>query len=377
MFFRFEKKLLKNIDIWFILGFIFIFILGTLMIYSTSRNLVPDRPDYYIIRHLLAMFLGLVLFLFSSYFDYHIWDKTAKWLYFLMLALLAVVLVIGREGDYGGQSWIPLGPISLQPVEPAKIILIISLAAFMSVEKYRDSLVYLLPLLFLTAIPLGLVLLQPDLGSGLVFLAILLGLLFVGGLAPGYLLSLIGLGGAAFPFLWSRMAEYQKIRILIFANLSRYKNDPEYAKYTWQLLQSIIAIGSGRLKGKGFTLGSQTQLEFVPEIHSDMIFSALAEELGFLGSASLIILYLFVIYRIFRIAYRAPDRFGRLLAAGVGCMLLFHLTINVGMALGIMPVIGIPLPLVSYGSSNLMITLWGLGLVNSVAMRSQKTMFSN
>ena len=374
---RFEKKYLKNIDFWLIASMVIIGIFGTIMIYSTSHNLVPGRPEYYMVRHLLAVFLGLILFVFSSFFDYHLWEKSSKFLYIVMLFMLTIVLFVGREGDYGGQSWIPLGPLSLQPVEPAKIMLIISLAAYMSKEKHQRTLLQLIPTLAMTALPLGLVLLQPDLGSGLVFLAILLGMFYLGGLALRYLLSLVGIGLAAFPFLWSRMEEYQKIRILIFTNLERYKNDPAYSKYTWQLLQSIIAIGSGRIKGKGLTLGTQTQLEFVPESHSDMIFSALAEELGFIGSAFIIIVYLYMIYRVFRIAQRSPDRFGRLVCAGVGTMLLFHLTINVGMTLGIMPVIGIPWPMLSYGSSNLMITLWGLGLVNSVAMRSQKTMFSN
>lgn len=375
--FHFEKKYFKNAD-WLLNLSIFIFLVASsLMIYSTSRNIVENQPYYYVVRHLLAMGLGMGLFLISSYLDYHFWQNIQIPLYLVMNIMLVVVLFIGMEGDYGGQSWIPMGPISLQPVELAKIILILNLAGFIQNEKRCNSVLCLFWLLLIMGIPLGLVMLQPDLGSGLVFLAIWFGIVFISGVHMKYLFGLMAAGLAVFPLLWRKLEEYQKIRILIFTNLEYYKTNSDFAKYTWQLIQSIIAIGSGRFWGRGYLQGTQTQLEFVPEKHSDMIFSALAEEFGFIGSGLLILLYLFLIYRIFRVGQQSNDGFARLICTGVGSMLLFHLLVNVGMTLGVMPVTGIPWPLMSYASSNLMAVLWGLGIVNSIALRSNKTLFGN
>lgn len=375
--FHFEKKYLKNADWLLNLSIVIFLIVSSLMIYSTSRNIVDQQPYYYVIRHLLAMGLGMGLFIISSYLDYHFWQTTQLLLYVIMILMLGIVLFIGMEGDYGGQSWIPMGPISLQPVELAKIILILTLAGFIQNEKRCNSILCLFWLLMIMALPLGLVMLQPDLGSGLVFLAIWLGIVFISGVRMQYILGIMGVGLAVFPLVWSKLEEYQKIRILIFTNLDYYKTNSQFAKYTWQLIQSIIAIGSGGVLGRGYLQGTQTQLEFVPEKHSDMIFSALAEEFGFLGAGTLIILYLFLIYRIFRVGRLSNDGFARLVCTGVGSMLLFHLLVNVGMTLGVMPVTGIPWPLMSYASSNLMAVLWGLGIVNSIAMRSNRTLFGD
>lgn len=375
--FHFEKKYLKNADWLLNLSILAFFIISSLAIYSTSRNLVMNQPYYYVIRHLIAIVLGLILYVISSYLDYHFWQNNIWFVYAAMIGLLTIVLFIGREGDYGGQSWIPLGPLSLQPVEMAKVALILTLSAYLSHENRCQSATCLIVLLLIMAIPLGLVLLQPDLGSGLVFLAIWMGIVFMSGVHMKYLLGIIGAGLAAFPFLWAKMEEYQKVRILIFTNLNYFKNNPKFAKYTWQLIQSIIAIGSGRIFGKGFLQGTQTQLEFVPEKHSDMIFSALAEEIGFFGTAAVLLLYLFLVYRIFRVGFQANDSFARLTCYGMGSMFLFHLLVNVGMTMGIMPVTGIPWPLMSYASSNLMFLLWGLGIVNSIAMRSNRPLFGN
>ncbi len=376
-FFHFDRRILKNAD-WQLIGIMIIFlIVSSFVIYSASRDLVEDQPYYYIIRHLLAMFLGTVLFLVSALVDYSIWNVFSRWVYGIMIGLLIFVLFLGRVGNYGGQSWIPLGPLSLQPVELAKIMLSLTLAKLLVDEDRLKSIRCLVPLLLLVMVPLGLVLLQPDLGSGLVLLAIWLGMVFVAGLDWRYIVGVITAGCAAVPLLWGHLEEYQKVRLLIFTNLEYYKTNSAYAKYTWQLIQSIIAIGSGRLWGKGFLQGTQTQLEFLPEKQSDMIFSSLAEEFGFVGASLMIVLYLILIYRIFYIGFHAEDRYGKLICAGIGSMLLFHLLVNVGMTLGVMPVTGIPWPLMSYASSNLMAVLWGLGIVTSVAMRSNKTLFHN
>lgn len=376
-FFNFDRRLLKNAD-WLMIGIMVVcLIVSSFVIYSASRGLVEEDPYFYITRHLLAMFLGIILFIVSALIDYSIWKYFNRWVYVSMIGLLIYVLFLGRVGDYGGQSWIPLGPLSLQPVELAKIMLSLTLGKFLVNEDRLKSITCLGPLLLLVMVPLGLVLLQPDLGSGMVLLAIWLGMVFVAGLDWRYIVGVIAAGCAAVPFLWSKLEEYQKIRLLIFTNLEYYKTNSTYAKYTWQLIQSIIAIGSGRFWGKGFLQGTQTQLEFLPEKHSDMIFSSLAEEFGFAGSTLMIVLYLIMIYRIFYISYHAEDRYGKLICAGIGSMLLFHLLVNVGMTLGVMPVTGIPWPLMSYASSNLMAVLWGLGIVTSVAMRSNKTLFHN
>ena len=216
----------------------------------------------------------------------------------------------------------------------------------------------------LLAIPFGLVLLQPDLGTALLLVPIFLSIMLVAGARPRYLVGMILLGLTGLPFFWQILREYQRQRLLVFLNPNI---DPLGAGYT--IIQSKIAIGSGGLLGKGWTHGTQNQLNFLPERHTDFIFSVIGEEWGFLGAAALVFLYFLIIKRAFNIASLTSDLYGKSIATGVAVMLGLQVVVNIGMTVGLMPVVGVPLPLVSYGGSSLISTLVAIGLLLNVGMR--------
>ena len=248
--------------------------------------------------------------------------------------------------------------------------MIIALAAMMEKRGKIQSLTDLAPIAGYVAVPFLLVLKQPDLGTSLVFLAIFLGMVFVAGIRLRILFGIFGLGLAAMPVLWHFLKDYQKMRIMVFLDPNV---DPLGAGY--HIIQSKIAIGSGLLFGKGLFGGTQSQLNFLPENHTDFIFSVVGEELGFVGCAILLLLYLIVLWRGVKIARDASDTFGRLLAVGITSMIAFHVLINVGMTMGIMPVTGIPLPLMSYGVSSLTTNIMAIAILLNIQLRRQKLLF--
>lgn len=367
--FNFDRRMLRNMDWILIICIAVLLIFSVIMVYSASYSL----PDNYVRTQIIATVLGCVVFTVAALFDYSYLPRFGKLIYAVMALFLVIVLVIGMQGDLGGGvSWIDLGPFRFQPAELAKVLLVVCLAIFMDRFETMQSFIPIIQSLALMAVPLLLVLLQPDMGSATVFIVIAAGMLFIYGISWKYLLSLALMALAAFPILWFRVFEdHQRIRLMIFL-------DPEAnsgLEEAWQLIQSIIAIGSGGLWGRGYLQGSQTQLSFLPETQSDFIFSTIAEELGFVGAIFVIAVYLVLIWRIFSIARTSKDRLGCLMASGMGFIFLYHLLINVGMTIGIMPVIGIPLPLVSYANSNLISMMLGLGVVVSIALRRAKTIF--
>jgi rod shape determining protein RodA len=375
-----SRRVRRNLDWVLIAAAMGIACFGLVAIASATRSAagIPD-PLYYVKKQLLWLGLGLGEVVVILLIDYLSFARLARLIYFGNLCLLGAVLVAGFSA-LGAQRWISIGPFELQPSEFAKIAIIITLASML---RGRDgklgSWIGLAPPLLHVALPMLLILRQPDLGTSLVFLAVLFGQLYVAG-APTRKLAMAltsGLGAAAAAvFLHLRygfpipLKEYQLKRLLVFLDPQA---DPLRAGY--HVIQSTIAIGSGRLLGKGLFAGTQSQLNFLPEQRTDFIFSVVGEELGFVGAVALLALYLVLIWRGIRVITQAKDAFGALVAAGVTTMFTFHVLVNVGMAAGIMPVTGIPLPLVSYGGSSMLASWMGIGLLLNVHLRRHKILF--
>lgn len=362
----FDKRLLRNLDYVIIAVVVILTTISFFVIASAS----PENPFYFVKRQAVWVVVGLVLFALTLSIDYHDLANYTKYLYYINLALLMAVFVFGREAK-GAQRWLRLGPWKIQPSELAKLIIIITLADLLSkrassMRSIRD----LIPVFVHVGLPMMLILKQPDLGTSLVFIGLLLGMLFVAGIKWQYLAGLCGLGGAAAPVLFYLLEDYQRKRILAVFN--PYV-DPTNSGY--HVIQSMIAVGSGRTWGKGWFAGTQNRLGFLPEQHTDFIFSVIGEELGFVRAAGILLLYFILIYRGIRIAMKARDDFGSLIATGVVIMFTFHILVNVGMTMGIMPVTGIPLPFMSYGGSSYLTNMMALGLLLNVNMRRQKILF--
>ena len=291
-------------------------------------------------------------------------------LYIFNLIMLLAVMFVGQTA-LGAQRWIQIGPITLQPSEFSKIIMIISLATILQERVGKlNTLSDLLPVAAYVGVPFLLVMKQPDLGTSLVFMAIFFGMVFTCGIKLKLLAGIFGTGVACMPILWHFLKDYQKMRIMVFMDPNV---DPLGSGY--HIIQSKIAIGSGMLFGKGLFEGTQSQLNFLPENHTDFIFAVVGEEWGFVGAVVLLLLYLVVLWRGIQIARQAQDSFGTLLAVGITSMLAFHVLVNVGMTAGIMPVTGIPLPFMSYGVSALTTNIMAVTILMNIYMRNQKLQF--
>lgn len=320
---------------------------------------------YYAINQIMALCAGLAVAVPLALVDYRFLRHHVRTIYFLSLALLLLVLAVGTVGG-GAQSWLDVGPVTFQPSEFAKIMMVVVLAAYLS-ENSAGRMGVFFKTLGLLAVPAALVFIQPDLGTALVFGAIFVVMAYVGG-ANLYQLGGLAAAGGLFTFLAVRLGlleDYQVARLTAFL-------DPEGATDVgYQVLQSKTAIGSGGITGKGLDATTLANLGFLPEDHTDFIFSNLAERVGFVGSMVLLVLFFVLLWRILRVATISRDRFGVLLAVGISTIFLFHVFVNIGMTLGIMPVTGIPLPFVSYGRNNLMVGVICLGILQSIAVRSR------
>jgi rod shape determining protein RodA len=282
-----------------------------------------------------------------------------------VLVLLAVKSPLGSTSK-GAQAWFDVGPFQLQPSEFAKLVLIVTIAAYVAAHRGELDLRRLGIALAIAALPMGLIYLQPDLGTALVFVAVLMGMLLVGGARPRHLvaLTLVGVVAVVAVINLGVLKQYQLDRLGAFI-----KPDADTQRSAYNLNQSKIAIGSGGLAGKGLGKGPQTNLSYVPEQHTDFIFTVVGEELGFFGSSLLLVLFGIVVWRTWRAAALSKDLFGTLVCVGVLSMLVFQVFENAGMTMGIMPITGIPLPLFSYGGSSVIATFIGVGLVLNVHMR--------
>ena len=348
-----------------------IIIMSLVIIGSATHINTPGEERYYFVqRQGIFTILNIAAAAFFMNFDYKMLQGYGKKLYIFNLVMLLAVMLVGQSA-LGAQRWISIGPISIQPSEFSKLIMIICLASVLEERVGKlNTLDDLMPVAAYIGVPFLLVLKQPDLGTSLVFMAIFFGMVFVSGIRLKLLFGIFGVGIAALPILWHFLKDYQKMRIMVFMDPNV---DPLGSGY--HSIQSKIAIGSGMLFGKGLFEGTQSQLNFLPENHTDFIFAVVGEELGFIGAVCLLLLYLVVLWRGVQIAREAVDVFGRLMAVGITSMFAFHVLVNVGMTMGIMPVTGIPLPLMSYGVSSLTTNIMAIAILMNIQLRKQKLLF--
>lgn len=456
------RRLIKNLDYPIIISTAALLIFSLITIGSATLEFTDSSMEkvqgmnfflrllhmdyYFVVRQIAWIFLGLIAAAALIYIDYEDMSKNSRYLYLINLAMLAAVIFVGHSA-LGAQRWIYIGPFSFQPSEFSKLIIIITFADFLTKRQGRlNSLRELIPCFLYVGIPMLLVLKQPDLGTSMVFVAIMFGMLFVAGARPALLTGIIVLGlvmafsvyevhsflhnsdtqlkekitqvsRAADGKDWSlrhnealrkdlekkgysmnpkdlneylelmkkdhrqaekrhvffhkaTLKEYQMTRLTIFLN-----PESDLLGAGYHVWQSRIAIGSGGVTGKGLLKGTQSHYTFLPIRHTDFIFSVVGEEFGFIGVTVLLGLYYIFLHRCIRIVAVARDTYGTLLAVGIVSMFAFHIVINIGMTAGVMPVTGIPLPLFSYGGSNMIMNLAALGVLLNVYVRRQKLIF--
>ena len=363
-----SKRILRRIDFWLLIAAIAIVIYGIVIISSATHINTPHEERFWFVQRqaIFAVVNGVIAIIFMN-FDYRGLSQHCKKLYIFNLIMLIAVMLFGHAA-LGAQRWIQIGFISLQPSEFSKLIMIICMAAVLEERMGRlNTLQDLLPIALYVGLPFILVLKQPDLGTSLVFMAIFFGMVIACGMSWRLFTVIVCVGVALMPVLWQFLKDYQKMRIMVFLDPNV---DPLGSGY--HIIQSKIAIGSGLLYGKGLFGGTQSQLNFLPENHTDFIFAVVGEELGFIGAVGLLLLYLIVLWRGITIAREAADVFGRLLAVGITSMIAFHVLVNVGMTTGIMPVTGIPLPLMSYGISSLTTNILAIAILLNINLHRQK-----
>ncbi|MBU1062382.1 MAG: rod shape-determining protein RodA [Candidatus Omnitrophica bacterium] len=351
-------KKYKNFDWILLASAIAIFILGLLFLFSSTY---PNNTDF-VFRQIMWFLVGVLALLFIANVNYRKIVGIGHIFYFLTVVLLLSVFIFGSR-RLGAQRWLVIGGFNIQPSEFGKLFVILSLVQYLaSQKKYRNLKNIVVPL-GMIAVPFILILRQPDLGTALMFVPVLIILLYVWGLPLRNLFFMVLCGALFSPFGWFLLKDYQKDRLLVFMDPGR---DPLGAGYT--VIQSRIAIGSGGFFGKGWLSGTQNQLNFLAERHTDFIFSVAGEEWGFLGGIILLGLYYILIKRAISIAEKTPDPCGKLLAVGLATMIGIQVVVNLSMTMGFMPVVGLPLPLVSYGGSSLLVTLMAVGLLESIAV---------
>ncbi len=351
------------------LDFIFLSAAGLILLagLSTLYSISVTGGENILSRQLVALLLGGVLFLAAAFFDYRMLASYARSIYVLALLLLAYVLFFAAP-IRGVQGWLSIAGFNFQPVELAKIALILILAKFFAMKKGEvKSGKVLLHSAILMILPVALVIGQPDLGSAVLLFAAWFCLLFFSPVRFSHIVILFLIFIMVASAGWyGFLADYQKERFLTFLDPGA---DPQGSGYN--VRQSVIAVGSGQIWGRGLGKGFQSHLKFLPEKHTDFIFASFAEEMGFLGAFLLIVAFGILFWRIVRTALRSPDSLGMYLCLGVAALIAVQVFINIGMNIGLMPVTGITLPMVSYGGSSLIMTMFLLGLVQSVYRRSQ------
>jgi len=402
-----DRRQLRDLDTGLVVAAMVLVAIGAAMIHSATYEAGAESLSPQVHRQLLVAGIGIVLMAAVTLISQDTLEGLTPILYGLAMVLLIAVLMVG-VGKSGERRWFDIGAIRFQPSELAKYAVIFALARYLARRKTKlDRPVHLLIPLAIVVVPTALVLREPDLGTSLLFLLLLPPMLYWAGTRPILLLFLalpvismilafnwiawvvfLGLVGTLLyvsrifivdkiivfvtsvvtgqvsPFLWSHLEEYQRHRILAFLNPEKYRFSTGY-----QLIQSKIAIGSGSAMGKGFLQGTQKNFAFLPEQHTDFIFSVLAEEFGFIGCLLVLTLYLFLVVRMFRLAGTVRNRFAGLVIVGIASALFLQSTINIGVTLGLSPVTGMTLPLLSYGGSSLLVTLASLGVVLGMGLR--------
>lgn len=352
-----------------------IIMIGLVALYSASYHNFRISHQVFYDQMTFAVVGFLIMFLLSRV-DYRNFYDISYVFYGAMIFFLIMVLVSGRHA-LGATRWFTLAGISFQPSEPAKFALILALARYFAGRRpgvalnsnFHGGLWWdmLVPMM-IAVLPMLLIFKQPDLGTSLLFMGIFLVMLFASGLELKYIGGLLGVFLVATPFAWHLLKAYQRDRLLVFLNPNI---DPLGAGYT--IIQSKIAIGSGKFLGKGWLAGTQNQLNFLPERHTDFIFSVIGEEWGLLGTIVTLLCYLVLIYCSLKIAEQVNDKFGMQIAVGISAIMTFQVVINVGMVLGLLPVVGLTLPLISFGRSSFMVTMMMLGFL--LNMSRKRTIF--
>ena len=362
-----KSSLYRNLDKTLLIVTLIIFVIGLSSIYSATHTEGSGLMRNLVFKQIAWMGISLLLLFIIINLDYQRFVDLAYILFGLSIILLIIVLLHGRM-RFGAQRWFVIGGFGFQPSEFVKITFILALSSYLgSKAKFSYRAQDLIIPFILMSLPLALIYLQPDLGTALMLLPILFCMLFIRGASIKHLISLITLGMISTPFIWFMLKDYQRERLSVFINPNA---DPLGAGYT--MIQSRIAIGSGFLFGKGWLSGTQNQLNFLPERHTDFIFSVVGEEGGFIGCMILIGLYCVLIYRGLKIAHSTPDTYGKLMATGIVTMIACQVIVNMGMASGFMPVVGLPLPLMSYGGSSLVTTMISIALLLNIGMRKPR-----
>ena len=363
-----NRRLLRYLDWPLLVATLALIAGGAVVLYSATQT-SPD-PWAFVRARTAHAILGFMLLAIVAAVDYQTIARAWRSILIGTLLLLGTVLLVGRT-SLGAQRWIPLGPLGgFQPSELAKLLLIVTIAKHIDGHREIDSWRALVPVLLQVALPVALIVRQPDLGTAMVLAIITAAMLFAAG-APLRMLGVLGTGAAALiPLLWQVLHDFQRRRLIVFIDPG---TDPLGAGYA--LIQSKIAVGSGQLVGKGLLHGTQNLLNFIPEQHTDFIFTVVGEELGFIGGVAMLALFALWLWRGMAIAIQAKDRLGMLMAVGVASMVAFHVVVNVGMTVGLVPITGIPLPFISHGGSALIVMLMATGLLLNIGMRRKKILF--
>lgn len=340
-------------------------VIGIVIIYSATRTTGSNSN---VIVQSASCFMGITAMLLLCFFDYEQFSNATKYIYLFSVFILIIVLIFGTAGDWGARSWIRFGSIGVQPAELAKICFILTFSYHLSkVDDRINDIKILIGLAIHLFIPVGLIMLEPDMGSALVFLFMFACMIFVAKLSYKYILPVLAVATASLPLIYKYgLDEYQQQRINVFFN-----PDIDPLGDGYNVIQSKIAVGSGQLWGKGYLHGTQNQMGYLPTKSTDFIFSVFSEEFGFVGAFIIVCLLFWIIHRCFKAAKKAGNTYGRYICTGVGAMLLFHVFENVGMCIGLMPVTGIPLPFISYGGTSLLTNMIAIGLVLSVTYHNR------
>ena len=364
-----DRKLLKNIDLGIVTSTILLIVYGMVAI-SSATHIRSGGSAGTLKVQIIAFILGIIGVILILLIDYKTFGDNYVLIYIINVFLLALVLIIGFSTK-GTKGWIDLGPVNMQPSEIVKIGYILTFAKYLEKKKGNlNRIIDVLPAMLHLVLIVGLIMLQPDAGTALVFIFISIFMLFAAGISYKIIAGAFGAFLISLPVMWKFLKPYQQSRILVFLNPELDPMDKGY-----HVIQSKTAIGSGQLWGKGLFEGTQNNLGFVLERHTDFIFSVIGEELGLIGALVLMMLFLWLLLRCIHIAKVSKDDYGMLICVGIISMFLFHILENIGMTIGLMPVTGIPLPFISYGGSSLLTNMAAVGLVLNVGMRRQVIRF--
>ncbi len=375
-----NKKIFRNLNLYIPIIIILLIVIGLFAISSAVEiNRVDSSGLTYLKTQIIAAILGIILAIFIQFFDYRIFKEYYQLIFGSTIIILIMTHIFGSNIS-GGRRRIDLGFINFQPSEITKIVFILVLATILDQNKDFDDLKELIIPFIYFLIPFSLIILENDLGTALVLLAIFIIMLFVAGVNRKFLYVIFGGGflsvilvitshlffGTPLPFL----KDYQLNRLIAFINPNI---DPQGIGYN--IIQSKIALGSGQFTGKGLFGGTQNQLNFLPEKHTDFIFSVIGEEFGFIGAFVVIVLFFILIWQLFNIAVQAKDNYGRLVVSGIIAMFFFHIVENIGMTMGLMPITGIPLPFISYGGTSMVTSIIAIGIALNINIRKKKLHF--